>query len=70
MPRKKDDGPDKDTLFLSMHLQLDRALKALGKHSAYDAECNDIRNLLRLSLPICNHILAKKAVVPPHETEQ
>ncbi len=70
MPRKKDDGPDKDVLFLSMHLQLDRALKALGKHAAYDSECADIRNLLRLTLPTCNAILAKKNVVPPHETEQ
>lgn len=63
MPRKKKDDVDKETLFLSLHLQLDRALKHMGMHTAYDSICDDFRSLLRLTRPIADAILSTKNFV-------
>lgn len=63
MPRKKKDDVDKETLFLSLYFQLDRALKQMGMHSAYDAICEDFRSLLRLARPVAEKILDTKNLV-------
>ena len=73
MPRKKqdEDKVDKNTLFLSMYMAMDRSVKALSMHTAYDGLCEDIRNLLKLAKPHVEKYLETKTVMSgTTETEQ
>lgn len=63
MPKKRRDVVDKETLFLSMHLMLDRCLKALSMRSNYESICDDIRSLSKLTQPVCEAIMKKKTYV-------
>lgn len=68
MPRKKKDEVSVETQFLSLHIQLDRALKLLGMHAAYVDVCDDIRSLLKLTKPTADDILDRRLVKVGNDT--
>lgn len=63
MPRRKKEDVERDTLFVSLHFAVDRAMKTLMLHAAYTPLVDDLRNLIKLSQPHVAAYMSKRALV-------